>query len=79
VEKGADVPGAVEDRTRQPDLLGVAHGVFPFCRRQPLWAGHPPGRSTTCNGSGPHSGKITPSTTESKQGRMICANRASYE
>jgi hypothetical protein len=33
MEEGANMPGAVEDRTRQPYLLWVAHRTFPFCLR----------------------------------------------
>src|SRR5260370_30566755 len=35
VEEGTDMPGAVEDRTRQPYLLWVAHCMSPFCQRKP--------------------------------------------
>src|SRR5205823_2014997 len=50
VEKGADMPGAVEDRTRQPDLLRRAHRVSPFCQCMPLHADRPRRRSATHNG-----------------------------
>src|SRR5439155_2044593 len=33
VEEGADMPGAVEDRTRQPYLLWAAHRTSPSCQR----------------------------------------------
>ena len=35
VEEGTDVPGAAEDRTGQPDLLGVTHRVTPCCQHTP--------------------------------------------
>jgi hypothetical protein len=33
MKEGTDMPGTVEDRTRQPDLLWRAHGTSPFCQR----------------------------------------------
>src|SRR6266404_7035127 len=67
VEEGADMPGTVEDRARQPDLLWVAHRLSPFCQGAPLQADHPRRRSATRIGSSPPSGNVTRSTTERKQ------------
>src|SRR5207248_9619085 len=64
VEEGADVPGAVEDRTRQPDLLRVAHRVPPSCRGVPLPADRRRWRSATRSGSSPPPGNVSRHTTE---------------
>jgi hypothetical protein len=64
VEESTDVPLATEDRTRHPDLLWVAHRVFPFCQCTPLHADRPRRRSATRIGSSPPSGNGTRRTTE---------------
>jgi hypothetical protein len=63
VEEGADVPGAAEDRTGQPDLLGVTHCVTPCCQYTP-GAGRPRGRTST-------PGNGARSTTARERGGMI--------
>ena len=71
VKERADVPRAVEDRTRQPDLLWVAHRRSPFCQRQPPQAGRPRRRSALRSGSRPPSRNGTRSRTERKQGGIM--------